>query len=97
MVDTVGTSTWRTDGQTVKQQTARCTFALYMRSDRFVVDLLFTPCRVKIPRRKVWLTRTARVPCSNAANIGERARLGRSEFCTWQNFVTGQEPPKMNI
>jgi len=27
----------------------------------------------------------------------ENARLGkmRSEFCTWQNFVTGQEPPKM--
>jgi len=25
-----------------------------------------------VPRRKVWLTPTARVPCSNAANIGER-------------------------
>jgi len=25
-----------------------------------------------IPRRKVWLTPTAPLPCSNAANIGER-------------------------
>jgi len=25
-----------------------------------------------VPRRKVWLTRAAEVPCSNAANIGER-------------------------
>jgi len=25
-----------------------------------------------VPRRKLWLTPTARVPCSNAANIGER-------------------------
>ena len=25
-----------------------------------------------IPRRKVWLTPAAELPCSNAANIGER-------------------------
>jgi len=25
-----------------------------------------------VPRRKVWLTPAAGVPCSNAANIGER-------------------------
>jgi len=25
-----------------------------------------------VPRRKVWLTPVAGVPCSNAANIGER-------------------------
>jgi len=31
-------------------------------------------CRVKIPHRKVWLTPTARVSCSNAANIGERTQ-----------------------
>jgi len=36
-----------------------------------------------IPRRKVWLTPTGRVPCSNAANIG--------------NSVRGQKPPKMYI
>ena len=33
----------------------------------------------------VWLTPTARVPCSNAANIGERKTWMQSEFCTWQN------------
>jgi len=25
-----------------------------------------------VPRHKVWLTAAARVPCSNAANVGER-------------------------
>ena len=43
----------------------------------------------------VWLTPTTRVPCSNAANIGERKSWTQSEFCTWQNSVTGQEPPKV--
>ena len=46
-------------------------------------------------RHKVWLTAAARVPCSNATNIGERKTWTQSEFCTWQNSVTGQEPPKM--
>jgi len=32
-------------------------------------------------RRKVWLTRTARVPCCNAANIGERKTWTQREFC----------------
>jgi len=32
---------------------------------------------------KVWLTHTARVLCSNAANIGERKIWTQSEFCTW--------------
>jgi len=43
----------------------------------------------------VWLTPTARarVPCSNAANIGERKTWTQSEFCTWQNSVRGQKPP----
>jgi len=27
-----------------------------------------------VPRRKVWLTTAAAVPCSNAGNIGERKR-----------------------
>ena len=40
---------------------------------------------------------TTRVPCSNAANIGERETWTQSEFCTWQNSVTGQEPPKTYI
>ena len=46
----------------------------------------------------VWLAPTAHVPCSNATKIRERKtwRL-QSQFCTWQNSVTGQEPLKMNI
>jgi len=39
----------------------------------------------------------AGVPCSNAANIGERKTWTQSEFCTWQNSVTGQQPPKVYI
>jgi len=35
-----------------------------------VVPFLFVPRRK--PRRKVWLMPAAGVPCSNAANIGER-------------------------
>jgi len=42
----------------------------------------------------VWLTPTTRVPCSNAANIGERKTWTQSEFCTWQNSIMGQEPQK---
>jgi len=34
---------------------------------------------------------------SNAANIGERKTWTQSEFCTWQNSVRWQEPPKMYI
>jgi len=48
-----------------------------------------------VPRHKVWLTYSARVPCSNAANIGERKTWTQNEFCTWQNSVRGQQPPKM--
>jgi len=40
-----------------------------------------------VPRRKLWLTPTTRVPCSNAANIGERKTWTLSEFCSWQNSV----------
>jgi len=47
-----------------------------------------------VPRRKVWLIPTARVQCSNAANTGERKTWTQSEFCTWQNSVKGQQPPK---
>ena len=47
--------------------------------------------------RKVWLMLTARVPCSNAANIVECKTWTQSEFRTWQNFVRGQEPPKVYI
>jgi len=40
-----------------------------------------------VPRRKVWLTPDAGVPCSNAENIGERKTLGRKV-----NFATGKIP-----
>ena len=50
-----------------------------------------------VPRRKVWLTSAAGVPCSNAANIGECKTWTQSEFCTWQNSVRGQDPPKMYV
>jgi len=43
-----------------------------------------------VPRRKVWLTPVAGVPCSNAVNIGERKTWTYSEFCTGQNSVKGQ-------
>ena len=48
-------------------------------------------------RRKVWLTPAAGVPFSNTAKIRERKTWSwtESEFCTWQNSVTGQEPPKV--
>jgi len=42
-------------------------------------------------------TPATRVPCSNAANTGERKTWTQNEFCTWQNSVTGQESPKMYI
>jgi len=48
-------------------------------------------------RHKVWLTPTTWVPCSNAANIGERRTWMQSELCPWQNSVMGQEPLKMYI
>jgi len=41
----------------------------------------------------VWLTPTARVPCSNAADIGERKIWTQSEFCTCRNSVREQDPP----
>jgi len=34
----------------------------------------------------------AGMPCSNAANIGERKTWTQSEFCTWQNSVRGMSP-----
>jgi len=40
-----------------------------------------------VQRRKLSLTTIARVPYSNAANIGERKSETQSEFCTWQNSV----------
>jgi len=50
-----------------------------------------------VPRHKVWLKPTARVPCSNSDNTGERKIWTQIEFFSWQNSVRGQEPPKMYI
>ena len=44
--------------------------------------------------RKFWLTAAAQVPCSNAANIGERKTWDAKWFCTWQNSVRGKSPRK---
>jgi len=48
-------------------------------------------------RRKVWLMPSTGVPCSNAANLGEHETWALSEFCSRQNSIRGQEPPKMYI
>ena len=45
-------------------------------------------------RRKVWLTPTTGVPCSNAANIGDRKTWTQSKFFTWQNSIRGKSPRK---
>jgi len=50
-----------------------------------------------VPRRKVWLMPADEVPCSNAANTGERKTWTESEFCSGQNFINGQKSPKMYI
>ena len=33
-----------------------------------------------VPRHKLWMTPTARVPCSKTANIGERKTWAQSDF-----------------
>jgi len=47
-----------------------------------------------VPRHKVWLMTAAEVPCSNAANIGERKTWMKSEFRMWQASIRGQDPQK---
>jgi len=39
---------------------------------------------------------SARLPCSNAANLGKRKTWTQSEFCSWPNSVMGQQSPKMH-
>jgi len=60
-------------------------------SESFVIPFLV------LPRKVCWLTPAAGVPYSNAANIGEGKTWTQSEYCTGQNSVRGQEPPKMYI
>ena len=48
-----------------------------------------------VPRRKVWLMPTARVPrCINVANTGECKCWTQSESCTWQNSLGDKSPQK---
>jgi len=52
-----------------------------------------------VPHRKVWLTPTAHVPCSNAASIGQPKTWTESEFCTWQwqNSFGGKSPTNVGL
>ena len=66
----------------------RCRPLLKMtRSESSVIPFL-------VPRHKVRLMPTARVPCSKAANIGEGKNWTQNDFCTWQNSVRGAKAPK---
>ena len=47
-----------------------------------------------VPRRKVWLTPAAGVPCSNAANIGE---LGRKVNFARGKILSGDKSPRKCI
>jgi len=47
-----------------------------------------------VPCRNVWLMAAARVPCSNAANVGECKTSTQSELCSWQNSVMSKSPQK---
>jgi len=49
-----------------------------------------------VARRKVWLTPTARVPCSNASNIGQRKTWTQSDLHLAE-FRQGARAPKMYI
>jgi len=47
-----------------------------------------------VPRRKLWLTPTTRVPCSNAANIEERKIWTQSEYLQLAKFRYGARAPE---
>jgi len=53
--------------------------------------------RFLVRRCKLLLTPTARVPCSNDANIGEHKTWTQSEFYILQISIMGQELRKMYI
>ena len=50
-----------------------------------------------VPRRKLWLTPTARVPCSNAVIIDERKTWTQSEFCSWQTRHRARAPESVCV
>jgi len=47
-----------------------------------------------VPRRKVWLTPAAGVPCSNAANIAERKTRSKVNFARGKILSGGKSPRK---
>jgi len=47
-----------------------------------------------VPRRKVWLTPAAEVPCSNTANIGKHKTWTKVNFAPGK---IGQVPPNVYI
>jgi len=56
-------------------------------SESYVISFL-------VPRHKVWLMAPARVPCSNAGNIGERKIWTQSQFYTGKILLRGNSPGK---
>ena len=98
ILTTLGLKTERVYSQSKTQGTRQCVtevprngrpaeYRCEKTARRCLQLLLYLPCR------KVWLTPTVRVPCSNAANI-ERKTWTQSELCTWQNCVREQQPQK---
>ena len=52
---------------------------------------------VLVPRRKVFLTHTARLSCSNSANIGERKTCTQCEFAARRIKLGGMSPQNVYI
>jgi len=50
-----------------------------------------------VPRHKVWLMATARMPCSHTANIEKRKTWMQSEFCSWQNSFSVNNPKNVCV
>jgi len=73
-----------------KKSVARVALSKIVEAGQFITWLSWESS--VIPRHKVWLAAAARVPCSNAANIGECKTWTQGEFCSWQNSVRGQQP-----
>ena len=47
-----------------------------------------------VPRRKLWLTAAGEVPCSNAANIGERKTWDIKSILHREKFCQGARAPE---
>jgi len=60
------------------------------RSESFIIPFL-------VAHRKIWLTPTALVPCSNADNTGERKAWMQIEFCISQKSIRTRAPKNVYI